>query len=521
MPTNGLLHDGLAYWARRTPDSPAAIFVGRGALTYGELARWSDGVAEHLHAEGIVPGDNVAIAGTNCLEWVAAAFGVLKAGGTIAPFNDRLLGEELAYLADYSEAKLIIADAHRSALLESAGVATPRLALESLGEWRCGPSRPLTEVRVDSATAAMIIFTSGSTARPKGAMMGHGNYLAKFMEMRLLAPELGPQTRSLMPFGLHSSPGLPWGILFTTTLGGTLYFVDRYDATSTLSILVDQRITFFIGVPMVYEQVSRLPGFAGADLSALTFARIGGATPLPETLERWREAGVVVRQLYGMTEVGGGSIIASSEEARAKPASCGRGLAFSRFKILRDDGSPCGPDEPGHVVLQGPGMMSGYWRQPEASTEALADGWMHTGDIGRVDEDGYFYFVDRSKEMIKAGGYNVSPSEIEAVLACHDAVVEAAVFGVTDPKVGETAFACVYASGEVDAQELLDFCAGRLARFKLPRYIVLLDEPLPRLANEKIDRRRLKAAFADPSAYPARLESIHKITKIDGLGGKN
>lgn len=166
-------------------------------------------------------------------------------------------------------------------------------------------------------------------------------------------------------------------------------------------------------------------------------------------------------------------------------------------------------------------MMSGYWRQPEASAEALADGWMHTGDIGRVDEDGYFYFVDRSKEMIKAGGYNVSPSEIEAVLACHDAVVEAAVFGVTDPKVGETAFACVYASGEVDAQELLDFCAGRLARFKLPRYIVLLDEPLPRLANEKIDRRRLKAAFADPSAYPARLESIHKITKIDGLGGKN
>lgn len=506
MPTNGLLHDGLAYWARRTPDRPAVVFVDHGSVTYGELARWSEGVAERLQGEGIAPGDNVAIAGANCLEWVAAAFGVLKAGGTIAPFNDRLLGEELAYLANYSEAKLIIADAQRRALLDGAGVATPGLALESLGDWRSGPSRPLAEARVDSATTAMIIFTSGSTARPKGAMMGHGNYLAKFMEMRLLAPELGPETRSLMPFGLHSSPGLPWGILFTTTLGGTLYFVERYDAMSTLRTLVDERITFFIGVPMIYEQVSRLPDFAGANLSALTFARIGGATPLPETLESWCEAGVIVRQLYGMTEVGGGSIIASPEEARAKPASCGRGLAFSRFRILRDDGSPCDPNEPGNVFLQGPGMMSGYWRQPEASAEVLADNWMHTGDIGSIDEDGYFYFIDRSKEMIKAGGYNVSPSEIEAVLARHCAIAEAAVFGVNDPKVGETAFACVYATADVEPKDLLDYCAERLARFKLPRFIAISTQPLPRLANEKIDRRRLKEFYADPASYPPRLE---------------
>lgn len=506
MPTNGLLHDGLAYWARRAPNHGAAVFVGHGSLTYGELARWSDGVAQQLQKAGIVAGDNVAIAGANCLEWVAAAFGVLKAGGTLAPFNDRLLSEELAYLADYSEAKLIIADAPRAELLDRAGVSTARLALENLRELRNGPSQPLTEVRVDSANTAMLIFTSGSTARPKGAMMGHGNYLAKFMEMRLLAPELSPQTRSLMPFGLHSSPGLPWGILFTTTLGGTLYFVERYDAASTLRTLVDEQITFFIGVPMVYEQVSRLPEFSGSDLSRLSFARIGGATPLPETLERWRAAGVVVRQLYGMTEVGGGSIIASSEEALAKPASCGRGLAFSRFRILRDDGSPCAPNEPGHVLLQGPGMMSGYWRQPEASQEALEGGWMHTGDIGSVDEEGYFYFVDRSKEMIKAGGYNVSPSEIEAVLARHPSIVEAAVFGVNDPKVGETAFACVYASEPVQAQDLLSFCAERLARFKLPRFIAFSADPLPRLANEKIDRRRLKALYADQSSYPPRLE---------------
>ena len=339
LPANGLMHDGLAYWARRTPDKLAVVLDRRETLTYGELARWSDGIAEHLQQRGVGPEQNIGIAAANAIAWVAAAFAILKTGATIAPFNDRLLGEELAYLADYSEAPLIIADDTRAARLAEAGVTTPILALDDLDQYRGGASAGWSGVRVSSDTIAMIIFTSGSTARPKGAMMPHGNYLAKFMEMRMLDGRLGPDTRSLMPFGLHSSPGLPWGILFTTTLGGTLYCTAKYEAGATLDTLVGERITFFIGVPMVYDQVSRLPGFAGADLSALTFARIGGATPSSETLARWRDEGVIVRQLYGMTEVGGGSIIASEEEALAQPLACGRGLAFSRFRIVRDDGS--------------------------------------------------------------------------------------------------------------------------------------------------------------------------------------
>ena len=506
MLTNGLLHDGLAYWARRTPDKPAAVFVGQGTISFADLARWSDGIAERLQDEGIAAGDNVAIAGANALGWIAAAFGVLKAGATIAPFNDRLLGEELAYLADYSEARVIIADDRRAELLAAAGVPTPRLSLAELDRHRQGASPSWRPVRVSSSDTAMIIFTSGSTARPKGAMMGHGNYLAKFMEMRLLDARLGPDTRSLMPFGLHSSPGLPWGALFTTTLGGTLYFVSKYDAALTLQTLVDECISFFIGVPMIYDQISKLPEFAGADLSRLTFARVGGATPSLETLARWQEAGVTVRQLYGMTEVGGGSITASEEEARHRPAACGRGLAFSRFRIARADGSDCEPGEPGNVLLQGPGMMSGYWRQPVATAEALIDGWMHTGDIGLVDDEGYFFFVDRAKEMIKSGGYNVSPAEIEAVLAQHEAVREVAVFGIVDERVAETACACVYLSREVPSQELVDFCASRLANFKLPRFIVKLRDPLPRLSNEKVDRRTLKAMYSDVAALPPRLD---------------
>lgn len=514
---NGLLHDGVDYWARRSPDHPAIVLDDEPPLTYAALARWSDGVAAFLQERGVVPGDRVAIAAANCIPWVAAAVGILKAGAIIAPFNDRLLPDELGYLAGYADPRLILADAPRAALLGQAGVDRPIVDLDTLEALRGGPPAGWAAERVPSTATAMIIFTSGSTARPKGAMMPHGNYLAKYMEMRLLDERLGTGTRSLMPFGLHSSPGTPWGIFFTTTLGGTLFVTRKFDAARTLRRLVDDRITFFIGVPMVYDQIAKLPDFADADLSALTFARVGGATANPDILARFRDKGVLVRQLYGMTEVGGGSLIATEEEASARPMACGRGLAFSRFRILRDDGSPCDDGEPGRVLLQGPGLMTGYWRDPEASAAALKDGWMHTGDIGVRDADGYFSFVDRSKEMIKSGGYNVSPSEVEAVLAAHDAVAEAAVFAVADDKYAEVPCACVYPRGPVDPQALFDHCAARLAGYKLPRYVVMLDAPLPRLATEKVDRRRLKALYADPSARPAKLAA----RRVDPAGARD
>lgn len=495
MTSNGLMHDGLAYWARRAPDKPVAMFNQTEAIGYGDMARWSDGIAEHLAGLGIAAGDVVALAGGNSIAWIAGAFGILKAGGIIAPFNDRLLGEEMAYLANHSQARLIIADADRTARLADAGVQTPTLAIEGLGRFQHGAALGWREARVTSDDPAMIIFTSGSTARPKGAVMGHGNYLAKFMEMMLLDSRLGADTRAMMPLGLHSSPGLPWGILFTSTLGGTLHFTSKYDAENTLKTLAEHKINFFIGVPMIYDQISKLEAFEKADLSALTFARIGGATPAIETLERWRAAGVVVRQLYGMTEVGGGAIIASEDEALINPHSCGRGLAFSRFRIVRNDGSECDPGEPGHILLQGPGLMLGYWRDPDATAEALAGGWMHTGDIGTVDADGYFKFVDRAKEMIKSGGFNVSPAEIESVLLTHPSVTEAAVFGIKDPKFTETPCACVYLSEPASPKDLIDHCATRLAGFKLPRHIIMLEGPLPRLANEKVDRVRIKSLY--------------------------
>ncbi|QYU69007.1 AMP-binding protein [Leptolyngbya sp. 15MV] len=495
MSANALLHDGIAYWARRTPDMAAIRVDDDPPVTYAELARWSDGVAALLQARGVEPGDRVAIAAGNCPAWAAAAVGVLKAGATIVPFNDRLVAAELAWLADHAQPRLIIADEALAGRLASCAV--PLLPLAQLDACRGGAGEGWRDVRVEAEEIAMIIFTSGSTSKPKGAMMSHANYAAKYHEMRLLDRRLGPGTRSLMPFGMHSSPGLPWGILFTTTLGGTLHCTRKYEAERLFDTLVRERIDFFIGVPMIYQQIADLPGFAQADFSALTFARVGGATPEDRTLAAWRAVGVAVRQLYGMTEVGGGSLIATEEEALAHPDSCGRGLAYTRVRIVRDDGSECDAAEPGHVLLRGPGMMSGYWRDPEASAVALADGWMHTGDIGSVDAAGYFRFHDRAKEMIKSGGFNVSPSEIERVLLDHPAILEAAVFGVPDDKFSEAPCACLHVTGDLSQESVAEYCAQRLAGFKRPRRIVIMDGPLPRLANEKIDRARLKALYRD------------------------
>ncbi|ALG60457.1 MULTISPECIES: class I adenylate-forming enzyme family protein [Citromicrobium] len=507
MSQTGLMHDGLAYWARRTPDKTAFSLDGRDDITYAALASWSDGVAENLQARGVLPGDRVAIAAANSLDWVASAFGIAKAGAIIVPFNDRLVGDELAYLADDSDPRLVIADSPRAERMQSAAVAASIMPIEEVSRHKEGASADWREVRRESEDIAMIIFTSGSTSRPKGAMMTHGSYLLKFMEIMLLDGRVGADTRSLMPFGLHSSPGLPWGQMFTTIIGGTLYFTERYSPDVVLDLLKNERITFFIGAPMIYDQVAAQPGFADADLSHLTFARIGGATPTEETIARWRDKGIALRQLYGMSEVGGGAIIASEEEARTRPDSCGRGLPLSRFRIQRDDGSLCDPGEPGHILLTGPGLMKGYWNKPEETAAALQDGWMHTGDIGVVDEDGYFRFVDRSKEMIKSGGFNVSPAEIEGVMSQHPAIREVAVFGVEDPDYAEAIFACASCASPIAEQELFDWCVERMAGYKLPRYVDIIDTPLPRLANEKIDRRDLKQRYANVVATRERLST--------------
>lgn len=514
---NALLHDGLAHWARETPDKPAFILDGVESLTYAQAARWSDAVSARLQAEGVRPGDNVAIIGANSLVWIICAFAILKAGAVIVPFNERFVAGELDHLVRMTTPRLILSDEARRAHFAPSPQMPPILAMEEMEALREAAAPPgWSEVRVSSDSLAQIIFTSGTTSLPKGVMISHAQLLSKYFEMRLTLPAMGsPDLSMLMCVGLQSGLGTAWGYLFTALNGGVMSFMRRFDAALALDELVRRRVTLMPGFPLLFEQISQQPGFASADLSALRIAIVGGTRVPAHVLETWRAKGVALRSMYGLTEGGNYVTVAGADEVDAGQVSCGPPVLFTRLRLLREDGGLCAMDEPGEIYVKGPGMMVGYWRNPEARAQCMVDGWLRTGDIGVVDARGRLSFVDRAKDMVITGGFNVSPSEVEAVIAMLPGVLEVGVFAIADGKFGEVPAACIRHDGSLAQQAVFEHCRTRLAGFKLPRYIILVEEALPRTANGKLDKRGLAARYADA---PERLCKHLSRTELTAAG---
>ena len=444
----------------------------------------------------VVPGQVVAVTGANCLEWVAAAFGALKAGATFIPYNDRFVRDEMAYVFETTEPAVIIADAIRTEILRAAGARTQILAMEDLGRYRDGaPGWAPPQIRSDAID--LVIFTSGTTGKPKGVMFSHAEHVSKTYEIQLKDRTLDSNLRHLLVAPLHGGMCFMLGLPLVFTVGGTLCFLRKYDPALILRLLVEQRITFLPGYPLFFEEVSRLPGFDQADLSSLRGGHTGGNRIPNALLAKWRAKGVALRQMYGQTEIGGYACMASDREILQGKSTCGQGMVHTKLRVVRPDGSDCEPNEPGEVLVRGPGMMEGYWRNPTATAQTLVDGWVHTGDLGALDEDGDFRFIDRISDMIKTGGFNISPSEVEAIIGVFEGVIECAVFAVPDGTLGEAAAACVYADPPLDPQALFAHCKQHLADFKLPRYIIPFDKPLPRLGNGKMNKRGLKLDYSD------------------------
>jgi fatty-acyl-CoA synthase len=501
---NTLIFDGLEYWRHEAPTKIALVEDGERAVTYAELGQWTDGVAAELQAMGVVPGQAVAVTGTNCMEWVAAAYGALKAGATLIPYNERFVPDEMAYVVETTEPAVIIADSVRTEILRAAGATARILAMEDLGRYRDGASG-WAPPRIRSDAIDMVIFTSGTTGKPKGVMFSHAEHVSKMYELQLKDRTLDSNLRHLLAASLQSGTGSMLGCPLVFTVGGTLYFLRKFDPALTLRLLVEQRITFFPGYPFLFEQLSRLPGFDEADLSALRSGHTGG-NRIPEALlAKWRAKGVALRQMYGQTEVCGYACIASDREILKGKSTCGQGMIHAKLRVVRPEGSDCEPNEPGEVWVRGPGMMEGYWRNPGATAQTLVDGWVRTGDLGLLDEDGDFRFIDRMGDMIKTGGMNVSPSEVEDVIGVFEGVIECAVFSVPDRQSGQAAAACVYADPVLDPQSLYAHCRQHLADFKLPNYIISFNEPLPRLGNGKMNKRGLKLDYSDAADRFPRL----------------
>jgi fatty-acyl-CoA synthase len=493
-----LVSDALSWWVRSRPEGVAFI-VGDEQVTYGELGGWTDQVA-HLLADrhGVGPGDVVAVAGANSLEWVIAAIGAVKTGAIVTPVNYRYTANEIEYLVRDCSPKVVLSDDQEAdkfrTVFESTGE-VPIVAFADITARR-GATAPAFHVDVDPDAPMVLAYTSGTTGLPKGLVYTNETILAALFELILKDPTTPDATTLLMVLPLFSVAGIMHCVLHTVSRGSTAVVMRDFDPAKALELIVAHRVSHMNGVPLIYEAIARQPGFTSHDLSHIKMAQVGGARVSQELLAAWIGRGVALRHMYGMTEIGGCATVPRPADALAYHELCGDGSIFTEVRTMRPDGTFCKPGEEGEIVMRGPAMMLRYWSNEQATNEAIVDGWLHSGDLGVLDENGYLRYVDRLKDMVISGGFNVSPSEVEGVIGAIPGVHEVAVIAVADEKWGEAPAAIVNACPELTEDDVVAAAREKLASFKVPKYVVFAEAPLPRMASGKLAKRKLREDYA-------------------------
>ena len=376
-------------------------------------------------------------------------------------------------------------------------------SLDYAGMLAAQPDDPIENAAVDAEDIVCLLFTGGTSGTPKAAQISYRMIAWNTLNTIVHELERGDVTITHTP--MFHTGGLLVYTLPLLTLGGTVVILRKWTADEMLALIEAERVTMFFCVPTQYQLMQQSPLFAGASFQSVRFLTSGGAPlPLP-VIEAYRQQhGVVFKQGFGMTEFGPGAFSMGPQQAARKTGSIGQPNYFVAAQVVDEAGRPLPANTIGELVLKGPSMASGYFDNPGASREAVdAGGWFHTGDLARVDEDGFFYIVDRKKDMFISGGENVYPVEIEKALYEHPAVAQCAVVGVPDAKWGEagTAIVVARAGSQVTESELLEHCRARLARYKVPRAVVFR-EALPVSAAGKILKRQLKAELSRPGDHP-------------------
>ena len=469
--------------AQSSPDRPVALFSG-GQLTYRQLDMASDRVAATLTAAGIKPGDPVAVQLPNIPQFLISYFGILKAGGIVVPLNVLLKAPEVAFHLGDSEARILIA---WQGTLPEAAKGAEAVGLDQIyvvghtADSEVGvPFERLMAVEVphyemairEPTDTAVIVYTSGTTGRPKGAELTHLQlYMNADIPGRLF--NVRPDDIVLTALPLFHVFGLSSILNCCVRFGCTMSLVPRFSAAAALEAIQRDRITIFEGVPTMFADVLSSPDAGSYDLSSLRIAISGGASiPAPVLDAFEKRFGVVILEGYGLTETASTTTFnVSTDERRAY--SVGKPIWGTQTQVWDSRGQrlPPGPENVGEVVTRGLHVMKGYLHNPEATATAFTGDWLHTGDLGYFDEDGFLFIVSRKKELIIRGGYNVYPSEIENVLLTHPAIAEAAVVGIPDKRLGEEVMAVVItrSTAPLAEAELTIYCRERLAAYKCPR----------------------------------------------------
>ncbi len=495
----------LAHHADRTPDKVMTIFEGV-PTTYREMADRAAALAGGLAARGISQGDVVALLSYNCPEFLEALFAANYLGAIAMPINWRLAAPEVRYILDHSGAAAIVCD---QSLLQLANAATAgleeTLVRAIISETAESGWTTLDELRSRSDTAPRVaaaaddvhrlMYTSGTTGRPKGVMLTHANLAWKNHAHTI---EFGFTDADL---GLACGPLYHVGALDLTTTsliaaGATTIVHRSFEASEVVTEIERSRVSTVWLAPAMVNAIMALPDIEQRDLSSVRVIINGGEKmpiPLIERIQRVFPSAWFA-DAYGLTETVSGDTFLDRDSILSKLGSVGRPCLYLELDVWDEDGNSVAAGEQGEIVMRGPKVFKGYWRDDDATAAAFARGWFHTGDIGVLDDDGYLFIVDRLKDMIVSGGENIASSEIERVLYEHDSVLEAAVVGRPDDRWGEVpvAFVALRPGADVTSDALIDHCGAQLARFKVPKAITFIAS-LPRNPSGKVLKRELRS----------------------------
>ncbi|MGN9837082.1 acyl-CoA synthetase [Nonomuraea sp. H19] len=495
-------NSGIGGWpARRaqlTPDRTAFVFDDR-SLTYSEVHERVTRVAARLRDSGVRAGDRVAYLGPNHTAFAETMFATHVLGGIFVPLNFRLAAPEIDYMLGHCGAKILVYAPQCAGVVQSLSGASALdeiVALEDYESWLAqGDATELApiDVPVERDDIALILYTSGTTGRPKGAMLSHANLMWNTFNMLIGVDVAGDET-TLISAPLFHVAALNQTLLPTFAKGGCSVIMPSWDVDACYDLIEKHGVTWMFGVTTMFAAFARSPRWDGADLSSLRTLMSGGAAIPPALIRTYQERGLVFCQGYGLTETSPGATFLEAGQSTRKVGSAGVPVLFANVRVVRPDLADASPGEPGEVLIQGPNVTPGYWNDPGATAAAFAEGgWFRSGDVATLDEEGYLYIVDRVKDMYISGGENVYPAEVEAAIFEHPAVAEAAVIGVPDATWGETgrAFVVARAGHAVTGEELRDFLLARLAKYKVPRYVTFVED-LPKTGSGKIQKLKLR-----------------------------
>jgi fatty-acyl-CoA synthase len=489
--------DLLGERARLTPDRTALVYVPTGErFTYAQLDARAVRLARVWKGLGIAKGDRVALLADSRVEYVDAFFAAAKAGVILVPLGTRLTPRELAGILEDAQVSAFFYGAEHAETARALADLVPLdrwVSLEELPD--LAPADPWQPERCDPEDLWCLLYTSGTTGRPKGVMLPHRMILWNGYNTAA-SWQLRPDDVSPVFTPLYHAGGLSVFLVPLFTIGGTIVLHRGFDAAEVWRVIEQERCTIVLGVPTIYKLLKEDPGFEKADLSSVREFVCGGA-PLPIYLiEAYQQRGVPLRQGYGLTEVGVNCFAMTTGDAAVKLGSIGKPLMFTEARLAGEDGQEVAPGEVGELWLRGPHVCRGYWNNPEATAASLdVDGWFHTGDLARKDAEGFFSIAGRKKDMIISGGVNVYPAEIEGELLLHQQVRDAAVAGVPHPTWGEVGVAFVVPGDPPPtAEDLAAFLEDRLARYKVPRDFVFLDA-LPRTPYGKVVKGELRERY--------------------------